>query len=168
MTNVYTFYLPALVIAGICIAFCGSASAASPQLPCEFYGAVNVQGVPAPAGTVISAIVNGTPQGTIQVKQPGLYGGSGTFDERLIVMAGENDFAQGAPEITFQINSQAADQKYTYQPGSSTVLNLTIGGTPVVVAQVSGNTSTQSYTVPVQTSVQTPVIQNGSLTAQVQ
>jgi len=100
-------------------------------------------------------------------------------------MAGENDFAQGAPEIVFQVNGQTADQKYSYQPGSSTVLNLTIGGTPalsqpvqspvdgsgsatpVVVAQVSDNTSTQSYTVPVQ-QVQAQVFQNESVTTLVQ
>lgn len=172
MATKCSLWIPALVIAGICIALCGSVSAASPQLPCEFYGSVTLSGMPAPAGIVITAYVNGTPQGSIQVKQPGLYGGSGTFDERLIVMAGENDFAQGTPEITFRIDSQAADQKYSYQPGSSSVLNLSVGGgqpvippqaqqpsapgnsgqTPVVVAQVSENTSVQSYSEPAQVS----------------
>ncbi|MDD1724308.1 MAG: hypothetical protein LUQ07_04170 [Methanospirillum sp.] len=135
MTAKCTFWFPALLTAGICIAItCGLVSAASPQLPCEFYGSVSIQGSPAPAGTVISAYVNGNRQGDIQVTTAGQYGGTGTFDERLIVMANETDFEKGAPSISFQVNGNAADQTAVYSPGSSNSLNLTIGGQTSVIA----------------------------------
>jgi len=89
MTRNLSLCIPAFIIAGVCIAVCGLVSAASPQLPCEFYGTVTVMGSPAPAGTLITAYVNGTNQGSITVTEPGKFGGMGTFDERLIVMTGE-------------------------------------------------------------------------------
>ena len=168
MTIKCTIWMPVLLMAGMCIAVCGLVSAASPQLPCEFYGTASVQGSPVQAGTVITAYVNGTPQGRITVTEAGKFGGLGTFDERLIVMAGENDFANGVPTITFKINDQNADQSAPYQPGASTQLNLSTGGQAVVPAPVQpvvqGNNSTQ---VPVivaqvpaqaQTPAPTPVV----------
>lgn len=116
MTNNCTNWIPALFAAGICIALCGLVSAASPQLPCEFYGTATIQGSSAPVGSIITAYVNGTSQGTLTVTEAGKFGGLGTFDERLIVMAGENDFANGVPTITFKINGQAALQNAPYQP----------------------------------------------------
>jgi len=178
MTSKCTIWMSAFLIAGMCIAVCGLVSAASPQLPCEFYGTATIQGSPAPVGTVITAYVNGTPHGKITVTEAGKFGGIGTFDERLIVMAGENDFANGVPVITFRINEQNADQTAPYQPGASTQLNLTVGSQAVVSAPVQpvsqGNNSTQ---VPVitaqapaqpQTSAPTPVatpVQNQSYQA---
>ncbi len=67
MTIKCTIWMPVLLIAGMCIAVCGLVSAASPQLPCEFYGTATIGGSPVPAGTVITAYVNGTPQGRITV-----------------------------------------------------------------------------------------------------
>jgi len=139
--------MPALLAAGVCIALCGLFSAASPQLPCEFFGTATMQGSPVPVGSVISAYVNGTQQGTITVTEAGKFGGLGTFDERLIVMAGENDFANGVPVITFKVNNQPADQTASYQPGASSQLNLSVGGQAAVPAPVQPaplvNNSTQ-------------------------
>lgn len=116
-----------------------SVVSASPQLPCEFYGTVTISGSPAPAGTVITAYVNSVKQGSITVKEPGKYGGVGTFDERLIVLAGENDFTGGAPVITFKIGDKTADLTSPYSPGMSTELALTTGGgAPAALAPVSG------------------------------
>lgn len=167
MTIKCTIWMPVLFIAGICIATCGVVFAASPQLPCEFYGTVSMQGTPAGIGTVITAYVNGVPQGRITVTEEGKFGGLGTFDERLIVMAGENDFADGVPTITFKINEQTADQSLPYQPGASTQLNLSAGGQAVVpdpvqpINQTQGNNSTQVPVivaqVPAQAQTPTPV-----------
>ncbi|WP_146199633.1 hypothetical protein ACKUB1_13140 [Methanospirillum stamsii] len=140
MTTKYSLWIPALLAAGVCIALCGLVSASSPQLPCEFYGTVAIQGSPAPAGSVITAYVNGTLQGSITMTQAGSFGGMGTFDERLIVMTGENDFANGVPAITFKINDKTADQTATYQPGASSAINLTVGG-PAVTAPVTNTTT---------------------------
>ena len=168
MTIKCTIWMPVLLMAGMCIAVCGLVSAASPQLPCEFYGTASVQGSPVQAGTVITAYVNGTPQGRITVTEAGKFGGLGTFDERLIVMAGENDFANGVPTITFKINEQNADQSAPYQPGASTQLNLSTGGQAAVPAPVEpvvqGNNSTQVPVIvaqvpaPAQTPAPTPVV----------
>lgn len=128
---------------------------ASPQLPCEFYGAVSISGSPAPVGTEITAYVNGVKQGSITVKEPGRYGGTGTFDERLIVLSGENDFTGGAPMITFKIGDKVADQTATYTPGTSTEMAMTSGGTPVVVPVP---VATSSPVVPMQVqSAATPI-----------
>ena len=131
--------MPAIIAVGVCIAVCGLVSAASPQLPCEFYGTVTVQGTPAPAGTMITAYIKDTPRGTITMSEPGTFGGTGTFDERLIVMSAENDFVDGVPTITFRVNNQTAEQTASYHPGQSTILNLTVGGDKVIVASVPEN-----------------------------
>lgn len=169
MTIKRNIWIPALLAAGVCIAICGLVSAASPQLPCEFYGTAIMQGTPVPVGTVITAYVNGTPQGSITVTETGKFGGLGTFDERLIVMAGENDFANGVPKITFKMNDKSSDQTAPYQPGASTQLNLTVGGQAAVSAPVSqGNNSTQTPVIVAQvpaTPLLTPVptqVQNQS------
>lgn len=146
-----------LMIAGL-----GSVSA-SPQLPCEFYGNVTISGSPAPVGTEITAYVNGAKQGTITVKQPGQYGGTGTFDERLIVLSGENDFTGGAPMITFKIGDKVADQTVAYTPGTSTEMVMSSGGKPVTVPVPAATTAPvvpmQVQSVPTQpVTIQTPVI----------
>lgn len=110
-----------------------STAGASPQLPCEFFGTVTTSGSPAAVGTEITAYVNNVKQGSIKVKETGVYGGVGTFDERLIVLSGENDFSDGAPMIVFKIGDKVADQSTQYTPGTSTELALTTGGAPVVV-----------------------------------
>lgn len=117
------------VLSGALVLLSGSCFSvmASPQLPCEFYGTVAINGNPVPTGTSVSAYVNGVKQGSISVKQPGNYGGVGTFDERLIVLSGENDFAGGVPSITFKIGDQTADQTATYTPGMSSELDLSVG-----------------------------------------
>lgn len=163
--------MPAIIAAGVCIALCGLVSAASPQLPCEFYGTVTLQGSPAPAGTMITAYIKDTPRGTITMSEPGKFGGTGTFDERLIVMSAENDFVDGVPTITFRVNNQTAEQTASYHPGQSTVLNLTIGGDKVIVASVQENQGTnqsagaeQNVTAPVNLETQNEQIPSGNHT----
>lgn len=174
MTSKCSFLKPALLTVGICIALCGLVSAASPQLPCEFYGTAVVQGSPAPAGTVITAYVNGTLQGSITMTEAGKFGGMGTFDERLIVMTGENDFANGVPTITFKISDKTADQTASYQPGASSVINLTVGGQVIpaqvqTIAPVVNNNTTpvigsQVPTTTVPTQVQAQNVQTANYT----
>jgi len=135
-----------LVISGfiILMAFCIVPGSASPQLPCEFYGTVTNGGTPTTVGTEITAYVNGVKQGSISVKETGKYGGTGTFDPRLIVLSGENDFSGGAPMITFKIGDTVADQSAQYTPGTSSEMALTTGGTPVVVPVPAGQSSQPS------------------------
>jgi len=130
-----------LVISGLVIlmTFCIAPGSASPQLPCEFYGTATNGGTPVAVGTEITAYVNGVKQGSIRVKETGKYGGTGTFDERLIVLSGENDFSGGAPMITFKIGDTVTDQSVQYTPGTSSEMALTTGGAPVVVKPGAGS-----------------------------
>ena len=119
---------------------------------------------------MISAFVNNVKQGSIDVKEAGRFGGIGTFDERLIVLSGENDFTGGAPMITFKIGDKVADQTSQYAPGTSTELSLSVGGAPAVVTPAPANeqqptlmsaasvapVATPVPTVPVVTQTQVP------------
>lgn len=154
----------------ILLMICTAVSTASPQLPCEFYGPVTINGAPAPVGTVITAYVNNVKQGSIAVKEPGRFGGIGTFDERLIVLSGENDFTGGAPMITFKIGDKVADQTSPYAPGTSTEISLSSGGGAVVITPVPTTVGTptamqvasvESVSQPV--TVSTPVQVNASV-----
>lgn len=120
--------IPAISCLVILMSISIACVSASPQLPCEFYGPITINGAPAPAGTVITAYVNSVEQGKIAVKEPGKYGGEGTFEERLIVQAEEDDFSGGTPTITFKIGDKVADQTAQYEPGMSTELSMSIGG----------------------------------------
>jgi hypothetical protein len=137
-------WISTLVSMVILLSACISVSA-SPQLPCEFYGTVVISGTPAPVGTVITAYVNSVKQGSITVKDAGYYGGTDTFDERLIVLSGDNDFSGGAPTITFKIGEKTADQTSPYSPGMSSELTLSSGG-----GAVSPQSSTNNTPAPVQ------------------
>lgn len=159
--NQITICAGILIILAMCIIGIPAAGA-SPQLPCEFFGTVTISGSPAPAGTEIAAYVNNVKQGTIKVKEAGVYGGVGTFDERLIVLSGENDFSDGAPMIVFKIGDKVADQSTQYTPGTSTELALTTGGTPVVVTPAPATeqpvTAMQAETVAAPPAPVTPLI----------
>jgi hypothetical protein len=113
-THLIIFSLTVLLIAAV---------AAAPPLPCEFSGTVAINGQPAPAGTVISAVINGNESGTITIPDAGVFGGSDTFAERLVVSGGEEDAGQ---IITFLIDGDEADQTAVFSPGTSSVIALTV------------------------------------------
>ncbi len=92
-------------------------------LPEEFYGDIIVNGRTAPVGTVITAKIGSAEKGSITTTEVGQYGGSGTFDSRL-VMAGEE--SEVGETITFWISGSKAEQTAVYEPGQSTELDLTV------------------------------------------
>lgn len=96
---------------------------AQPALPAEFYGNLRINGDPAPAGTVISALIAGETRGTLMTGGAGKYGGPGTFDPRLIVQGQEEEIGQ---TVRFLINGNAADQNAIFQPGKSQRLDLSV------------------------------------------
>jgi len=99
-----------------------AAVAADITQPEEFYGNITANGAAAPAGTVIVAKIGEVEKGSFTTTEAGKYGGSGTFDPRLIVSGEEADRAK---TITFWVNGSPADQTAIYEPGESTELNLT-------------------------------------------
>jgi hypothetical protein len=103
----------------ICIA---APVSALPPLPYELYGVITIDGEPAPAGTQITAKINDQIVGEFDAEFEGVYGGSGTFDKRLVINAEETDIGQ---YITFWIGDRQAAQKTTMQAGISQNLDLT-------------------------------------------
>ncbi len=102
-----------------------AAVAADITQPEEFYGDITVNGVAAPVGTVIVAKISGVERGTFTTTGVGKYGGSGTFDPRLVVSGEEADTGT---TITFWVNGSQADQTVItviYEPGESRELNIT-------------------------------------------
>jgi len=96
--------------------------------PEEFYGDIIINGVAAPVGTVVIAKISGVERGTFTTTEAGKYGGSGTFDPRLIVSGEESDTGK---TITFWVNGSQADQTAIYEPGESKELNLTAWAYPL-------------------------------------
>ena len=132
-----------------------SVVSAIPPLPAEFYGNVYVNGNPAPAGTVISAMIGGEMRGSFTTAEVGIYGGSGLFDDRLLVSPTEDDISKGITEITFRIGNAAAEQTAQLLPGESQFLDLSVGGN---VPPGGARPPTQAPTyVPTPTYVQPPV-----------
>jgi hypothetical protein len=50
-----------------------------PPLPEAYYGTATINGIPAPAGTEIIAMIKGIEKGRFATTTVGIYGGSGTF-----------------------------------------------------------------------------------------
>jgi hypothetical protein len=97
-------------------------AAAVPLLPMEFSGSVTIDGSPAPAGTVVTARINGSDCGSLALTTAGAYGGDALFDERLVV-CGEDGDAQKT--IAFFVDGALAAGTAVYTPGASTRLDLT-------------------------------------------
>ncbi|MDD1724592.1 MAG: hypothetical protein LUQ07_05640 [Methanospirillum sp.] len=95
---------------------------AIPPLPYEFYGNATVNNSPVETGTVIIAKINGTEVGNITTTSPGSYGGSGTFDRRLVVNGDEKQIGE---YITFWIGENQSVQKVKLYAGESQHLDLT-------------------------------------------
>jgi hypothetical protein len=97
------------------------AAVAAPLLPSEFYGDITINGTPAPSGTVINATINGQTVGSFVTLSSGVYGGSGTFDQRLSIIGTED-----GQSVEFFINGEKANQTSIFHPGITQRLDLTI------------------------------------------
>ncbi|MCK4811595.1 MAG: FG-GAP repeat protein [Methanosarcinales archaeon] len=101
-----------------------TSSAGVPLLPEAYYGTITINDIPAPLGTEIIAMIKGIEKGRFTTTAVGIYGGSGTFDPKLIVAGDEFDVGR---TITFRINGIPAYQTDTYNSGTSTNLYLSAG-----------------------------------------
>jgi len=79
-----------------------------PSVPAEYYGDVTIDGEPAPEGTAIEAVVNGSVVGSITIDQPGQYGGSEALEEKLSV--GTNTPIENGSEVQFFVNNEDIDR----------------------------------------------------------
>jgi hypothetical protein len=151
----------------IAITLLVAGAVAGPVLPAEYYGTVTINGNPAPAGTVVTAVINNQVAGSITTTNSGIYGGAGTFAQRLVVAGTEN-----GQTIQFQINGRKAAQTSTFQSGGTNPLfSLSVeyspGTTPAATTAVPPATVTTTGTpAPEQTLVNpwTPVPTTASAT----
>jgi hypothetical protein len=87
----------------ICASFLAAADS-SPILPARFYGNVTINDQPAPAGTLVTAVVQGG-GGNITTTVPGRYGSTYFTDPRFEV---QGQISDGAP-ISFFVNGVPAE-----------------------------------------------------------
>lgn len=99
-----------------------SGASAVPPLPYEFHGNATINGTAIPAGTVIVAKIGNAEVGNITIETAGMYGGSGTFEKRLVVNANEKQIGE---YITFWVLDMQSAQKVKLWAGESQKLDLT-------------------------------------------
>jgi len=138
-------------------------SAQPPPLPHSFYGTVELNGAPAPGGTLVEArgagVLVGVPGNPITVTEAGRYGGPGGFDPKLVV---QGEVAEGTA-IEFYLNGVRAQcavpggpwqDTYPFSSGAVTELNLRVLGPTPTPTSTSTATHTPTYT-PAATSTST-------------
>jgi len=77
-----------------------SAQEGAPGEPVNFYGQITDNtDTPAPVGTEVYAVVNGSVEDSMTISETGQYGGPGAFDDKLTVNSAAGD------EIRFRIGS---------------------------------------------------------------
>ena len=112
------------------IACAAAAGDLPPALPHEFYGNMTIDGSPAPAGTVVTAMIGGTAYGSIGVVNAGGYGDPDwNLGSRLLVTAASDLKGE---TITFLVDGAAANQTAPFTPGRVTRLDLSIQETATV------------------------------------
>lgn len=124
-----------------------SGVSAIPPLPYEFYGNATINGTAIPAGTVIIAKIGEVEVGNLTITQAGVYGGSGTFDKRLVVNGDEKQIGQ---YITFQADGISASQKVKLWAGESQRLDLTFspGAAGTIDASITPSQQTNTPDIP--------------------
>lgn len=95
-----------------------------PDLPASYYGEIEIDGEPAPAGSILVAEIDGEIRGEIEVQEDGEFGGASAADEKLTVDGESEDI--GEP-VTFRIADQQlnATPQVAWEPGDVKEVNLT-------------------------------------------
>lgn len=114
---------------------------ATPPLPCAFYGKAEINGRDMPAGSVITAKIDGVVKGTITLDSSGKYGGE-TFNEGKLYTNGNDgdtlEFFAKTPEMTNEIK---ASETAEYEQGGEIELDLTFNGEEIKGTPSSGSES---------------------------
>lgn len=118
-----------------------------PELPCGFYGTVQVNGADVPEGTVISALIDGNVTATTTTTA------SSTYSIKIPQPEGEN---YAGKTVTFMIDTDIAEQTGTWEAGGNFPLDLSSGQAPIppggggitdvkVIGLPAGSTPTAEY-----------------------
>ena len=101
---------------------------AIPSLPHAFYGAVEVNGSPAPVGTEVEVRGEGVQTGVgnnpVTVTAAGSYGSSNPLEPKLVV---QGDIADGTT-LTFYVNGVPTGQTAVWHSGEVTELDVSVTG----------------------------------------
>jgi len=114
-------------------------AAAPPSPPAAYYGNVTLNGEPAPAGTTVTALVDGERRGSLRIETAGTYGGPGAFDRKLRVNGSAGD--EGAT-VTFRVTGVDAEQTVTWRPGDTRRVDLVATGELDTGPEDGGTTDT--------------------------
>ncbi|MFA7198515.1 MAG: PKD domain-containing protein, partial [Methanoculleus sp.] len=138
--------LTLLLLLGLAIGV--SAAESVPSLPQEFWGALTIDGSPAPAGTVVVAAINGTASGSVTTTVAGAYGGSAAREGDHLLVSGAD--GQEGQTLAFLVDGTAADQTVTFTPGTAMQLDLTVRTTLSPVANFTANVTSGGAPLAVQ------------------
>ena len=112
----------ALVLIIALVTGAAAAGGTPPTLPHQFFGNVTIGGSPAPAGTVITAMIAGTECGSFMVTDAGRYGDPDwRLGSRLLVTGTAE---QKGETIEFLVDGVIAKETATFKPGGVTCLDL--------------------------------------------
>jgi len=112
----------ALVLLIALISGAAAAGDLPPALPHEFYGNVAIDGSPAPAGTIVTAMIGDTGCGSILVTDAGRYGDHDWNLGNRLLVTGTSE--QSGEAITFSAGGVAARETAVFMPGGVTRLDL--------------------------------------------
>ena len=150
----------ALVLIIALVTGAAAAGGTPPTLPHQFFGNVTIGGSPAPAGTVITAMIAGTECGSFMVTDAGRYGDPDwRLGSRLLVTGTAE---QKGETIEFLVDGVIAKETATFKPGGVTCLdlsfektvakpvarftaNITSGPAPLAVAFTDTSTGAESW-----------------------
>jgi len=130
---------------------CGTpVSAEVPPLPHAFYGAVEINGSPAPVGTQVEAagegVLTSTAGNPLVTIEPGKYGDAGPLEPKLVV---QGDITDGAT-LTFYVNGVAATPTADWHSGEVTTLDIMVSisdVTPMVTTNQATGIGTTTATL---------------------
>lgn len=109
-----------------------AAAQGQPKIPYSLYGAATLNGNPLPAGSVITAVINGEEKGIYTTVIDGQYGGPLLNDGKLYIMEGDNtniDFYVESPTMHSKVE---AIQTAVWKSGEIEELKLDFSGEDVV------------------------------------
>ena len=126
MTKAKVLALLAVMAMGLIVPAVAFAQAVPPHI---FIGSVTVNGLSAPSGTVVSAVIDGVEQGNATVSAAGSY--------TLQVSQGSGT------DVVFMVDTLTASETATWQQGGADVLNLTAGTSAEVASGAAGAAGAQ-------------------------
>ena len=146
-TGITAVLLVACLVMGLAIAPAATAQEDPAPVPATFYGEVTIDGEPAPAGTTITAEVDGEIRGSFTVETAGEYGGPTVDDDRLVVNGTQDDVGE---EIIFRVNGEVVTTEpadVTWDSATDTEVDLIAEDLPAAQFDLTLNETASELSV---------------------